>query len=440
MKRLLLLVLALLMAAALCSCDLIGMIERLLPTQDSAIDTEHNLYLKVKPGELTYNEGYTPVTGEYGYQALPLEGERVLYRELLQACYSFSPLQSESVEGRYEMPQVKIDGYSLTEAQVRTVIRAVTDDRPEIFWIAGTIGYFSDEDTTVLQTYSKFSPEEVNARLDAVHREASAFYASVPDGLSEYERERAVHDYIIAHTEYEAGVDTVNIENNDPDIYTVYGALVNGVAVCEGYAKAFQLLLNGLGVDCVGITGSSRDELHMWNEVKLGENWYGVDVTWDDQEEIYYRYANFNLTTDQLNENHSPSLLFTQLSDDEINGEADDGVNSDIMNLFVPDCTDPTMSYFYRETAHLDDYDGTDVKNALYAAADQEEAYFIFYLDEDLDFSEAIDLLFISSPQYFFSYIRSVNGYLSSYSIDESNVGFFSMPMLRIFIVELSYY
>ncbi|MGH2152895.1 transglutaminase domain-containing protein, partial [Enterococcus faecalis] len=78
---------------------------------------------------------------------------------------------------------------------------------------------------------------------------ANNFFATVPDGLSAYEREIMVHDYLIENVSYDSEVDMINLDNNNPDIYNAYGALANHVAVCEGYARAFQMLMNGLGVD-----------------------------------------------------------------------------------------------------------------------------------------------------------------------------------------------
>lgn len=63
-------------------------------------------------------------------------------------------------------------------------------------------------------------------------------------------------------------------------IYTAYGALVEGDAVCQGYALAYKLLLDKCGIDSVLVT--SNEMGHAWNLVKLDGSWYHVDVTWDD--------------------------------------------------------------------------------------------------------------------------------------------------------------
>ena len=61
-------------------------------------------------------------------------------------------------------------------------------------------------------------------------------------------------------------------------VQTAYGALVNKEAVCEGYAKAYKLLLNAMGIECDVVINAE----HAWNVVQLEGKWYLVDVTNDD--------------------------------------------------------------------------------------------------------------------------------------------------------------
>ena len=53
--------------------------------------------------------------------------------------------------------------------------------------------------------------------------------------------------------------------------------------VCEGYARAFKVLCDRVGIPCVLSNGTGNSEEHMWNLVQMeDEKWYGVDVTWND--------------------------------------------------------------------------------------------------------------------------------------------------------------
>ena len=435
MKKYMITALSLILALLLGSCALLDY----LPTAKVKRPEEDvNPYLQVVPDEVSYSEGYEPVQSTYSYDMLPLEGEKRLYEKLLDNCYDISPEKTAEAD-RYPMPQIKLDGYSLSEAEVRTAAKALTDDHPEVFWLTGTMGYYSNYETTVVQLYSSFSPEEVDTRVNAVRAAANEFYATVPDGLSEYEREKTVHDYLLANLEYDKDVDTIDFENNDPDIYTVYGALVNRLTVCEGYARSFQMLLNGLGIDCVGVMGESSGQMHIWNCVKLGENWYNVDATWNDREEIYARYIYFNVSDDYLLEDHTPSPRFDELSDEEING-SEGNYSASVMNLFVPACTDDRMGYYYLESPHLTDFQGEAVKVGLLTSAEKQDDFFVFYIDESLDYHSAVSQLFTDYPQYFFGYLNAVNNTLPDYSVDSSNASYYTHEKSRIVAVELHYY
>ena len=70
-------------------------------------------------------------------------------------------------------------------------------------------------------------------------------------------------------------------------IRTPYGALINGKAVCEGYARAFKVLMDTQGIPCVEVVGYVYDEFnnlepHAWNYVSLDGKWYIVDCTYND--------------------------------------------------------------------------------------------------------------------------------------------------------------
>lgn len=99
-------------------------------------------------------------------------------------------------------------------------------------------------------------------------------------GYSQYEQVREVHNWLINNIEYD-----VNLEAQEP--YSIVGALTEGKAVCEGYARSFKYILDELNIPCVLVSGTGTNsngetESHAWNYVQLNGNWYAVDVTWDD--------------------------------------------------------------------------------------------------------------------------------------------------------------
>ena len=98
---------------------------------------------------------------------------------------------------------------------------------------------------------------------------------------------RAAHDAVLAEAEYDTAMartitqgDVTGAEMG-PD-YTAYGALVTGSTVCYGYAAAYKLLCDRLGLPCWTVAGSAWGEAHQWNLVCVDGRTYPVDCTWDD--------------------------------------------------------------------------------------------------------------------------------------------------------------
>lgn len=103
----------------------------------------------------------------------------------------------------------------------------------------------------------------------------------ITENMSNYEKEVAVHNYLILNCEYD--VDEFNIfKEVSEDSSTPYGVLKNKKSICLGYTKTFQLFMNMLEIECITVHSSALSEEHAWNMVKLDDEWYHVDVTWDD--------------------------------------------------------------------------------------------------------------------------------------------------------------
>ena len=122
----------------------------------------------------------------------------------------------------------------------------------------------------------------------------------ISGGMPEYKKELRLHDYLVNHCRYSLG------SPDDENEFRAYGALVDGEAVCSGYAEAMALLLTYAGIDCKVVIGSSKAENHAWNLVKIDGEWYHLDPTWDDPVELgIVTHAYFNLSDDEIAFDHS---------------------------------------------------------------------------------------------------------------------------------------
>ena len=129
-----------------------------------------------------------------------------------------------------------------------------------------------------------------------------------PD-MTDYEKELALHDYLVLNTAY----DPSPPDELPWDSHTPYGALINGVAVCNGYSDSFKLLMDAVGIECDIVYGEAAvngvSQAHAWNRVMIDGDYYLVDVTWDDAfpdkpDVVTYDY--FNVTDDMIRADHTP--------------------------------------------------------------------------------------------------------------------------------------
>jgi len=122
------------------------------------------------------------------------------------------------------------------------------------------------------------------------------------DMETDMEKIKAVHDYLVLNTAYDeqhVANDEAGIENENQDCHYVEGTLLNGLAVCSGYASTFRLFMELQGIHCDYITNAT----HGWNAVELDGKWYFMDVTWDDpvpDEEGRVLYTYFMVPEDVL--------------------------------------------------------------------------------------------------------------------------------------------
>ncbi len=154
----------------------------------------------------------------------------------------------------------------------------------------------------------KYSKDEFKKRLENVRaalKKARHVVANlITSGMGDFEKELVLHDYIVNNTRYD-------IENEKKDTipdssFEEYGALVLGVAVCEGYSRAMKLMCDLSGIECIIVTGSSisRGVGHAWNIVKIDGEYYHLDLTYDDpvtdDDTNKLRYDYFNLPDSEM--------------------------------------------------------------------------------------------------------------------------------------------
>lgn len=165
--------------------------------------------------------------------------------------------------------------------------------------------YFTDEFSSKIQVESAINQVE-QIKNQIVNNRTGNTYQDI----------KMVHDYLVNNLEYDTSISRQHI-------YTIYGALVNKICVCEGYARSFKYIMDELNIPCVlvmgkGTNSQGQTENHAWNYVQLNGKWYAIDATWDDP--VVYgggrasdasKYKYFLKGSNSFNQDHSPSGQFT---------------------------------------------------------------------------------------------------------------------------------
>ncbi|MBR3639706.1 MAG: hypothetical protein IKN50_03780 [Clostridia bacterium] len=184
------------------------------------------------------------------------------------------------------------------ENDMNAVSRAATAflyDKCELFTV-DDVYYYTDGGTLYLspknQEYWEYM-SSLDKYQKAFDEKVAAAVAEIEKNCSnDYEKALYAHDYLVKNAFYDH--DAVDEVMNYPTsyspvhdlIFSAYGALVNGQCVCAGYAKAYKVLLDRLGIPCVYVVGWGdvvrSDVGHAWNRIVLDGESYYVDITWDD--------------------------------------------------------------------------------------------------------------------------------------------------------------
>lgn len=107
---------------------------------------------------------------------------------------------------------------------------------------------------------------------------------------------RYFHDTIVNRCEYDYTA-AKSSSREYPNAFNVYGALIEGNAVCQGYAAAFKMLCDAAEIPNWIVTGDT-DVPHAWNYVNLDGEFYLIDSTKDDTGKESDRYTYFLVGSD----------------------------------------------------------------------------------------------------------------------------------------------
>ena len=280
----------------------------------------------------------------------PGNAPRFAYRLLKENEKALCDRMEAAVEN-YEPEITGLDSFGVTTDSIDRITSCISYDRPDLFWLAGNSYSFNQSTrivSSIRMTYN-MSAEEAAARRSAIDDNLADFTEGITDAMSDFEVVLKAYENIIKQIDY----DSIGLEKQEKererdkdavsqpdDLRSIYGVFVKRKAVCAGYARATQYILNRYGIECAYYSNGE----HAWNIVNLEGDYYHLDTTWGD-------------ATNTKPEMNGP---------DEISYDCFCITDADVRKLTMhypnpeypaPKCTATQCNYYRRFGAYFEEYD-----------------------------------------------------------------------------------
>lgn len=139
-----------------------------------------------------------------------------------------------------------------------------------------TTNAFGKVNIEVYKLYNDSEIEDINTKLENIKKQI------IHKNMSDKDKIKAFHDYVINNTIYDIeraeNINNYKTQNNGNLSHKANGVLNNNIALCSGYTDLMAIFLNSIGIPNYKIANHK----HVWNAVYIDNNWYHLDLTWDD--------------------------------------------------------------------------------------------------------------------------------------------------------------
>lgn len=237
-----------------------------------------------------------PIIKDYYYNQIE-ERSKIIYNKIIENEDTLFSGKDTIVIGTMFSKDMETDeGADQIIECVKEAIKAVNYDRQNLFYleVSKMEVYIVQKRKGISVTNQlelRLSPNEISYFADGFTskeqvKQAQTQFENKVDQIirpiknqTTYEKVKYVHDWLVDNVEYDSS--GINSHN-------AYGAIIEGRAVCDGYARALRYMLGKLDVTIMFAAGNATNstgqtEAHAWNYVKMDDGqWYAIDITWDD--------------------------------------------------------------------------------------------------------------------------------------------------------------
>lgn len=319
-----------------------------------------------------------------GYDVLN-DAQKSLYRKIKAAAHAFYTGTAAAEGVSYGSDEEKLPCFaivsntdsSLSNEDTVKVISMFRNDNPMYFFVGNNYLYSMDYDSETEENYvgavyiacveEYTSGTARQAERRALETQITAAREQVEAQDTAWAKARAANDWLCNSLTY--AYDASGAPDDSMASHSIVGAFDERycAAVCEGYAKSFQLLMNAAGVANAYIIGLGNGGGHAWNMAQMDDGYYYYfDVTWNDSTSSDKYFAAGETS---FSKNHTPNTADGERWDylyDLPDVPEDDGTDETGTVLTEGDFT----YQLYTDHAVLTAYTGEDVSVSVPEEAD----------------------------------------------------------------------
>lgn len=273
----------------------------LAPAQGTALsEAEAGQFKEINPeqeqdipayGSVVYQTEWDKYSSNYIYNNLN-STEQTFWDALDYVCALYLTGEDDAVStSGMVLPDYTISYSSLSLERATEIFLMFNYSNPQYYFINGGYAYIESRGILVPTFYEEFRSGSARSKAtQAMKNTITSWESTIASAGSTEQKAKAAHDLIAKKVQYD---DNYLTNPDNPFHQSAYSVFCDDHSVCAGYTKAFEMLMNGAGIDTIAVLSTD----HAWNMIRINDSWYHMDCTWDDLDgyggyEIIYRFFN----------------------------------------------------------------------------------------------------------------------------------------------------
>ncbi len=246
----------------------------LAPAQGTALsEAEAGQFKEINPeqeqdipayGSVVYQTEWDKYSSNYIYNNLN-STEQTFWDALDYVCALYLTGEDDAVStSGMVLPDYTISYSSLSLERATEIFLMFNYSNPQYYFINGGYAYIESRGILVPTFYTEFqSGSKRSQATQAMKNTITSWESTIASAGSTEQKAKAAHDLIAKKVQYDDNYLT-NPEN--PFHQSAYSVFCDDHSVCAGYTKAFEMLMNGAGIDTIALLSTDHGMEHDKNQ------------------------------------------------------------------------------------------------------------------------------------------------------------------------------